>query len=148
MDGQRRSRGASPGGGRLASWAAGLAFFYALLVTTALLAATGFFSGDEHSEAELLWLCLPIGVSFGSWLAVLSGFAPLRAHVWAAVLLTLFFSWLAVFSFGLLFLPVAGLMLAAVLSPWPAGAGRRDRVSGADGEPSELVQKDAVHQNG
>ncbi|HWO73544.1 MAG TPA: hypothetical protein VNN21_08295 [Dehalococcoidia bacterium] len=115
---------------------AGLAFFYALAVTTAMLAATALFSGDGGSQADLLWLCLPIGVSFGSWLAVLSGFSPLRAHVWAAVLVTLFFSWITVFSFGLLFLPVAGFMLAAVLSPWPAGADRRGDVSRADGEPS------------
>jgi len=101
-----------------------------------MLAATALFSGDDSSQADLLWLCLPIGISFGSWLAVLSGFSPLRAHVWTAVLVTLFFSWITVFSFGLLFLPVAGFMLAAVLSPWPAGADRRGDVSCPEGEPS------------
>ncbi|HWC29816.1 MAG TPA: hypothetical protein VG845_07020 [Dehalococcoidia bacterium] len=66
----------------------------------------------------MTWLLLPLLASFGSWLAVRSAFAPLRCWVWFAVLASLFFIWLAVFSVGGWFLPVPILLLTAVLIPW------------------------------
>jgi hypothetical protein len=108
--------GPTPGGP--ARFLAGLAFFYSLVVTVVLLALEGMFRDDPDRETVLLWLVLPVVSSFGSWLAVRSGFSPLRVWVWLAVLMSLFFVWIAVFSVGLWYLPVPLLLLVAVLIPW------------------------------
>jgi hypothetical protein len=97
---------------------AGIAFFYAVTVTVGLLLATNMFSGEQDRDTVLLWLLLPILASFGSWNAVRSAFAPLRGWVWFAVLASMFFVWIAVFSIGLFFVPVPLLLLVAVLIPW------------------------------
>jgi hypothetical protein len=107
-----------PVSGGPARFLAGLAFFYALAVTVVLLVSEGMFRDEPDREAVLLWLVLPVVSSFGSWLAVRSGFSPLRVWVWLAVLMSLFFVWIAVFSVGLWYLPVPLLLLVAVLIPW------------------------------
>ena len=85
---------------------AALGFFYALAAVTLLLLFKDFFRDDPNRDAVLLWQLVPIVSSFGTWMAVYSGFPPLRAWVWLGIVLTLLFCWIAVFSFGLLFLPV------------------------------------------
>jgi hypothetical protein len=102
---------------------AGLAFFYALIITVVLLVAKDLFRSEPDRDAVLIWLLLPLAGSFGSWLAVRSGFSPLRAWVWFAVLASTFFVWIAVFSIGVLFLPVPLLLLLAVLIPWTRETG-------------------------
>jgi hypothetical protein len=97
---------------------AGLGFVYALAAVTLLLLLKHFFRDDPNRDAALLWLLVPVVSSFGTWMAVYSGFPPLRAWVWLGIVLTLFLCWIAVFSFGLLFLPVAVLMMVAAVSPW------------------------------
>ena len=97
---------------------AGFSFFYAFVVTVILLLLRDFFRDDPNSDAVLLWLLVPVIASFGTWMAVRSGFAPLRGWVWFGIVATMLFCWIAVFSFGLLFLPVPVLMMVAVVSPW------------------------------
>jgi hypothetical protein len=97
---------------------AGFSFLYAFVVTVLLLVLRDFFSGEPDHDAVLLWLLVPLVSSFGTWMAVRSGFSPLRAWVWFGVVATAFFCWIAAFSFGLLFLPVPLLMMVAVASPW------------------------------
>jgi len=97
---------------------AGFSFLYALLVTVLLLVLRDFFRDEPDRDAVLLWLMVPLVSSFGTWMAVRSGFAPLRAWIWFGIVATMFFCWIAVFSFGLLFLPVPVLMMVAVVSPW------------------------------
>jgi hypothetical protein len=113
--------GKAPPAGSPARFFAGLAFFYALAVTVALLILKGMFRHELDGDRVLLWLLLPVLGSFGSWLAVRSGFSPLRAWVWLAVLASLFFVWIAAFSIGALYLPVPLLLLIAVLIPWTEG---------------------------
>jgi hypothetical protein len=110
--------GRTTSAGGPAQIAAGLAFFYALILTAVLLAVTNRFADEPDSKTVMVWLLLPLVSAFGSWLAVLSGFAPLRAWVWLAILASVFFCWLAVFSIGPLYLPVPLLLLIAVLLPW------------------------------
>jgi cellulose synthase/poly-beta-1,6-N-acetylglucosamine synthase-like glycosyltransferase len=97
---------------------AGLAFMYALVVIVALLPLKDLYRDDPDREAVLLWLLVPLVSSFGSWVAVRSGFTLLRAWLWVGILATAFFCWIAAFSFGLLFLPVPVLMMVAAVSPW------------------------------
>lgn len=104
---------------------AGLAFFYALILTAALLLLTNRFADEPDSRTVMVWLLLPLLSAFGSWMAVLSGFSPLRAWVWLAIFAAFFFCWIAVFSIGPLYLPVPLLLLIAVLLPWEA-ASRED----------------------
>jgi hypothetical protein len=110
--------GTAPPPGGPAGIFAGLAFFYALAVTVVLLALKGLFRDEPDGRTVLIWLLLPLLGSFGSWLAVRSAFAPLRGWVWVAILASLFFVWIAVFSIGPLYLPVPVLLLVAVLIPW------------------------------
>jgi hypothetical protein len=46
----------------------------------------------------------------------------LRIVIWLSVIFCLFFVWIAVFSFGLVFLPVPILLILAGFSPWTAEA--------------------------
>ena len=110
--------GKAPPAGGPAQVLAGVAFFYALAITVVLLVVKDMFRDEPDGDRVLLWLLLPLVGSFGSWIAVRSGFAPLRAWVWFAVLASLFFVWIAAFSIGLFYLPVALLLLVAVLIPW------------------------------
>jgi hypothetical protein len=103
---------------------AGLSFLYAFAAVVLLLALRDFFRDEPDSDALLLWLLVPLIASIGTWMAVLSGFPPLRAWVWLGLVVNLFFCWIAVFSFGLLFLPVSILMMIAVLTPWDPRAGQ------------------------
>lgn len=97
---------------------AGFGFLYAFVATILLLPLKDFFRDDANRDAVLLWLLVPLVASFGTWMAVRSGFAPLRAWIWFGIVASMFFCWIAVFSFGLLFLPVPMLMMVAVVSPW------------------------------
>jgi hypothetical protein len=97
---------------------AGFSFLYALVVTILLLALKNLFRDDPDRDTVLIWLLLPLAASFGTWMSVRSGFAPLRGWIWFGIVATMFFCWIAVFSFGLLFLPVPVLMMVAVVSPW------------------------------
>jgi hypothetical protein len=106
---------------------AGLAFFYALAVTVALLLLNDMFRDEPDGNTVLVWLLLPLLGSFGSWIAVRSGFSPLRAWVWLAVLASMFFVWIAVFSIGIFYLPVPLLLMVAVLIPWRHEAGEDSR---------------------
>lgn len=118
--------GSAPMAGGPASIFAGLAFFYALFITVGLLVAKDFFADEPDSNTVLIWLLLPIVGSFGAWIAVRSGFSPLRAWVWFAILASMFFCWISVFSIGAFYLPVPLLLLVAVLIPWdeePQGDG-------------------------
>jgi hypothetical protein len=99
---------------------AGLSFLYAFVAIILLFALRNFFRDEPNRDAVLLWLLVPLVGSMGTWLAVLSGFPPLRAWVWLGIVLNLFFFWIAVYSIGPVFLPVPVLMMAAVLSPWDA----------------------------
>ena len=101
----------------------GLAFFYALAVTVVLLVARNLFRGEPDRDRVLIWLLLPLLGSFGSWIAVRSGFSPLRGWVWIAVLASTFFVWISAFSVGLFYLPVPILLLIAVLIPWTKDTG-------------------------
>ncbi len=58
---------------------AGLGFLYAFSVTVLLLLLKDFFSGEPNSDAMLLWLLVPLVVSFSTWMAVRSGVGLLRA---------------------------------------------------------------------
>jgi len=109
---------AAPPPGGPARIFAGLAFFYALILTVVLLVMNDLYRDDPDGDAVLVWLLLPVLGSFGSWIAVRSGFSPLRGWVWFAVLASMFFVWIAVFSIGVLYLPVPLLLLVAVLIPW------------------------------
>ena len=95
-----------------------LAFFYSLAVTLVLLVVTGFFDDDPDRNKVMLWMCLPILAAFVSWMAVQTGKQVMRLVVWLMVLAALFFTWLAVFSIGPFYVPVVGLLILAVLSPW------------------------------
>lgn len=97
---------------------AGFSFLYALVVTVLLLALKNFFRDEPDADAMLLWLLVPVVGSFGTWMSVRSGFPPLRGWIWFGIVLNMFFCWIAVFSFGLLYLPVPLLMMVAVISPW------------------------------
>jgi hypothetical protein len=116
---------ASPGRSarwRLAETFAAVSFAYALGAAVVLMAVTGMFGG------LLAWLVLPILASFGSWMAVRSGRPVLRIVIWLSVIFCLFFVWIAVFSFGLVFLPVPALLILAGFSPWTGEVhGRRRR---------------------
>jgi hypothetical protein len=101
---------------------AGFSFFYSLVVIVLLLLLKNFLRDESNTDAQLLWLLVPLLGSFGTWMSVRSGFPPLRGWVWLGIILNLFFCWIAVFSFGLLFLPVPLLMMVAVLSPWDASS--------------------------
>jgi hypothetical protein len=107
-----------PQDGSTAKLFAGAGFLYALAAITLLLLTTDFLRDDVNRDAALLWLLVPIVSSFGTWMAAYSGFPPLRVWVWLGIVLTLFLCWITVFSFGPLFLPVAVLMMVAVVSPW------------------------------
>jgi hypothetical protein len=104
--------------GEAARLIAGFSFLYAFVVTVLLLMLRDFFRDDPDSDAVLLWLLVPVVSSFGTWMAVRSGFGPLRAWIWFGIVATMFFCWIAVFSFGLLYLPVPVFMMVAVVSPW------------------------------
>jgi presenilin-like A22 family membrane protease len=89
-------------------------------LTLVLLLVTGFFGDDPDRNRIMLWMCVPIVASFASWMAVQTGKQVMRLVVWLMVLAVLFFVWLAAFSIGLYYVPVAALLLMAVLSPWEA----------------------------
>jgi hypothetical protein len=110
--------GGPPQEGVAARLFAGGSFLYAFAVTVCLLPLKDFFRSDPHRDAVLLWLLVPLVASFGSWMAVRAAFPPLRAWIWLGIVLTLFFCWIAVFSVGLLYLPVPLLMMVAAVSPW------------------------------
>jgi hypothetical protein len=93
-------------------------FVYAFAVTVALLPIHDFFRDDPNQDTVLIWLLVPLVASLGTWLAVHSALPPLRASIWLGILPTLFFCWIAIFSIGLLYLPVAVLMMVAAVTPW------------------------------
>ena len=110
--------GGSAQEGGAAKLFAGTGFAYAFGVTVALLFLKDFFRDDANQDAVLIWLLVPLSASVGSWMAVQSGLTSLRAAIWLGILLTLFFCWIAIFSIGLLYLPVAVLMMVAAVTPW------------------------------
>ena len=111
---------------RAASIVAGLAFVYALVATLVLLFLNSFFADEGNQRTVLVWLTLPIIASFLGWLAVSSPNPYLRITVWFLVLAVLFFCWLAIFSVGVYYLPVAFLMVMSVLGPWDGHAEKRE----------------------
>jgi hypothetical protein len=110
--------GRPPQDGGPARLIAGLSFGYALLVVVALLVRHDLFRNEPDREAVVLWLLVPLVASFGAWMSTQAGYPLLRAWVWFGIVATAFFCWIAVFSFGLLFVPVALLMMVAAVSPW------------------------------
>jgi hypothetical protein len=114
--------------GKPARLFAGLGFLYTFVVIVGLLAFTDFLNDEPDPEVELLWLMVPLTSSLFAWLAARAGFAPLRAWVWFGIAATTFFCWIAIFSFGLLFVPVPVLMMMSVVSPWDTPEQRARRV--------------------
>jgi hypothetical protein len=84
-----------------------------------LLALTGLFEDEENRRTILVWVALPVMLTFASWLSVQSGHAALRAVVWLSVVFIAFFIWIAVFSIGPYYLPVVILLMLAGFAPWP-----------------------------
>jgi hypothetical protein len=114
--------GRPPQEGGPARLVAGFSFLYTFVVTVLLLLLRDFFEDDANRDAVLLWLLVPVVSSFGTWMAVRSGFGPLRGWVWFGIVATMFFCWIAAFSIGLLYLPVPLFMMLAVVSPWDKSA--------------------------
>ncbi len=112
-------RAIQPARGRWASIFAATAFACSLVITVLLLALTGLFEDEENRRTILVWVALPVMLTFASWLSVQSGHAALRAVVWLSVVFIAFFIWIAVFSIGPYYLPVVILLMLAGFAPWP-----------------------------
>jgi len=97
---------------------AAVGFLYAFTVTVLLLLLNDFFRGEPNSDAMLLWLLVPLVASFSAWMAVRSGIALLRVWIWFGIVAMTFLCWIAVFSYGLWFLPLPFLLMVAAVSPW------------------------------
>ena len=112
----------------LKPWAsifAGLSFTYALLITTVLMVTTGLFEGEDNRRTLLVWIAMPLILTFGSWMAVQYGHPALRLIVWLSVVFIAFFIWIAVFSVGPYYLPALVLLLIAGFAPWPGSTPER-----------------------
>ena len=101
----------SPKIGGPARLVAGFGFLYAFTVAVLLLLLDNFFRGEPNSDAMLLWLLVPLVASFTAWMAVRSGIALLRISIWFGVVATAFCCWIAVFSYGMWFLPLPFLLM-------------------------------------
>jgi hypothetical protein len=84
------------------------------------MAATRLFDDEDNRRTILLWISLPLALSFLSWTAVQSGHALMRAVVWLSIIVVAFFIWIAAFSIGPYYIPVLVLLLLAGLAPWHA----------------------------
>ena len=102
---------------------AGSSFGYAFVAAVLVLVVKDFFRNEPDQDAMLLWLLVPLIASFGGWMSVMSGQPLLRGWLWFGIVAILFCCWIAVFSYGLLFLPVALLMMVAAVSPWDKRVG-------------------------
>jgi hypothetical protein len=89
------------------------------VITVLLLVLTGLFEDEENRRTILVWVALPVVLTFASWLSVQSGHAALRAVVWLSVVFIAFFVWIAAFSIGPYYLPVVILLMLAGFAPWP-----------------------------
>ena len=105
--------------GRWAGIFAGTAFVLALVTTVVLMVTTGLFDGEENRRTILVWVALPLILTFASWVSVQSGHAALRAIVWLSVVFIAFFVWIAAFSIGPYYLPVVAMLMLAGFAPWP-----------------------------
>jgi hypothetical protein len=112
-------RSIQPARGRWAGIFAATAFASSLVITVLLLALTGLFEDEENRRTILVWVALPVVLTFASWLSVQSGHAALRAVVWLSVVFVAFFIWIAAFSIGPYYLPVVILLMLAGFAPWP-----------------------------
>ena len=101
---------------------AGAAFACSLFITVAFMAMTGLFKDEGNQRTILLWVAMPLVLTFVSWMAVRSGRIVLRALVWLSIVFIAFFIWIAAFSVGPYYLPVLVLLLMAGFAPWPAPA--------------------------
>jgi hypothetical protein len=108
-----------------ASIFAGLAFTYALAITAILLAVTGLFEEEGNRRTLLVWIAMPVILTFGSWMAIQYGHPALRLVVWFSVVFIAFFVWIAVFSVGPYYLPALILLLIAGFAPWPGSIPER-----------------------
>jgi hypothetical protein len=106
-------RAIQPARGRWAGIFAATAFACSLVITVLLLALTGLFEDEENRRTILVWVALPVVLTFASWLSVQSGHAALRAVVWLSVVFIAFFIWIAAFSIGPYYLPVVILLMLA-----------------------------------
>ena len=82
------------------------------------MALTGLFEGEENRRTILVWVALPVVLTFASWVSVQSGHAVLRVVVWLSVVFITFFIWIAAFSIGPYYLPVVVLLVFAGFAPW------------------------------
>jgi len=80
---------------------------------------TGLFEDEENRRTILVWVALPVVLTFASWVSVQSGHAALRVVVWLSVVFIAFFIWISVFSIGPYYLPVVILLMLAGFAPWP-----------------------------
>jgi hypothetical protein len=108
-----------PARGRWANIFAAVAFTCALVTTVLLMALTGLFESEENRRTILVWVAMPVVLTFVSWLSVQSGYAALRVVVWLSVVFIAFFIWIAAFSVGPYYLPVVILLMLAGFAPWP-----------------------------
>jgi len=108
-----------PARGRWAAIFAATAFVLALVITVVLMVTTGLFDGEENRRTILVWIALPLILTFASWVSVQSGHPVLRAIVWLSVVFIAFFIWIAAFSIGPYYLPVVVLLMLAAFAPWP-----------------------------
>jgi len=95
------------------------------------MALTGLFEDEENRRTVLVWVALPVVLTFASWVSVQSGHAMLRAVVWLSVVFIAFFIWIAAFSIGPYYLPVVVLLMLAGFAPWP----RQTADDGSGAEP-------------
>ena len=98
------------------------------------MVTTGLFDGEENRRTILVWIALPLILTFASWVSVQSGHAVLRAIVWLSVVFIAFFIWIAAFSIGPYYLPVVVLLMLAAFAPWP----------GSQPEPGDHMLPDPV----
>ena len=106
---------------------AGAAFACSLFITVAFMALTGLFKDEGNQRTILLWVAMPLVLTFASWMAVQSGRLVLRVLVWLSIVFIAFFIWIAAFSVGPYYLPVLLLLLAAGFAPWPGPASANEQ---------------------
>jgi hypothetical protein len=91
---------------------------------------TALFEGEENRRTILVWVAMPVVLTFVSWLSVQTGHAALRVVVWLSVVFIAFFVWIAAFSIGPYYLPVVILLMLAGFAPWSKQT--PDDISGAE----------------
>jgi hypothetical protein len=109
------------------------------------MAVTGLFEDESNRRTMLVWIALPLVLSLASWVAVQSGKPVFRAIVWLSVIVVTFFVWIAVFSIGVYYVPVAVLLTLAGFAPWPGSTSPPDPGSNfGEGEPQVTQLNDVL----